>query len=251
VAPPGFPPEVVELIANTETAIQNGDFKTAHTNIAALQQLAPTHPRLQSLKSLLEGQEMAGQLARSPSVSAGTSSRHGSSRKVGTTQVTAKRPDALFAKTPSADSLSSTVPDSPTITSPKQAPAVTVFGGRTIEEDSGLTAGAPSPATTAVARTASSASSMTEVRLVQSVAAEYPREAAQNGIEGTVDLSFGVSAAGEVHDVAVTHAVPSSIFNRVAIAAVRRWKYQPKTVNGIPVEAHVQVRLTFKLDRGN
>jgi TonB family protein len=252
---PSFPPEVLKLIADTETAIQNDDFKAARTDIAALHQIAPTHPRLPFLESLLGREEMASNLARPPAESTRLPARRVASRKVATTPGTVKQPERMFATTPSTGSLSS-VSTSPATTSPKQTPAVAIFGGRTIEEDTGLTAG-PSSLTTAseataapVSHTTSSGSSVTEVRLVQSVAAEYPEDARRDGIEGAVDLRFAVSAGGEVRDVTITHAEPSSIFNRAAIAAVHRWIYQPKTVNGIPVEAHVQVRLTFKLDRG-
>jgi protein TonB len=87
-----------------------------------------------------------------------------------------------------------------------------------------------------------------EARLIQHVAADYPPEAARKGVEGSVDVSFTISPEGKVSDITVTNAVPSDIFNRAAIAAVRRWKYEPKTVNGVPVEAHQQLRLQFKLD---
>jgi protein TonB len=89
-----------------------------------------------------------------------------------------------------------------------------------------------------------------EARLVQHVAADYPPEAARKGIEGSVDVSFTISPQGKVSDVTVISAVPSDIFNRAAIAAVHRWKYEPKTINGVPVEAHQQLRLQFKLDPG-
>jgi protein TonB len=87
-----------------------------------------------------------------------------------------------------------------------------------------------------------------EARVIQRVAAQYPDDAARNGIEGAVDLSLTISSRGDVHDVTVVHAEPSNIFNRAAIAAVRRWRYEPRTIDGIPVDARVQLRLTFKLD---
>jgi protein TonB len=87
-----------------------------------------------------------------------------------------------------------------------------------------------------------------EARLVQHIAAEYPQDAARKGIEGSVDVSFTVTSQGKVTDVLVLDAEPSEIFNRSAVAAVRRWKYDPKTINGVPVESHQQLRLQFKLD---
>ena len=51
---PHFPPEVVKLVADTEVAFQQDNFKTARTDVAALQQIAPDHPRLPFFESLLK-----------------------------------------------------------------------------------------------------------------------------------------------------------------------------------------------------
>jgi TonB family protein len=141
-------------------------------------------------------------------------------------------------------------PDSSINSSPRRIPGATTFSGKTLEEvgDNGAIPIPVAAASQPTAVPASANTSVTDVRLIERTPPEYPQEAERNGIEGAVDLSFLVSPQGEVHDVAVLHAQPSSIFNRAAIAAVLRWKYRPKTVNGVPVEAHVQLRLTFKLD---
>lgn len=68
--------------------------------------------------------------------------------------------------------------------------------------------------------------------------------------KGWVELMFRVDAQGNVDQetIQVTAAEPSSIFNRAAIRAVRKWKYMPKTVNGQAVSREcVTARLTFKL----
>jgi protein TonB len=94
----------------------------------------------------------------------------------------------------------------------------------------------------------SAAANTHEPEVIRRVPADYPDDAARKGIEGAVDLSFVVSPSGEVQDVTVVHAEPSAVFNHAAVSAVRRWKYQPRTVNGVAVEGHVQLRMTFKLD---
>jgi len=53
VQTPRFPPEVIKLVSDTEAALQSEDFKTARTDVAALQQLAPDHPQLPHLESQL------------------------------------------------------------------------------------------------------------------------------------------------------------------------------------------------------
>jgi protein TonB len=77
---------------------------------------------------------------------------------------------------------------------------------------------------------------------------DYPPRAKQQGIEGWVDVEFTISPAGTVQDARVLEARPAFVFDRAALDAVRRWRYNPKLVNGVPVaRPGVQVRLRFEL----
>lgn len=77
---------------------------------------------------------------------------------------------------------------------------------------------------------------------------QYPRRAEASGIEGWVDIEFTISKTGTVMDPVVIDNYPSSIFNRAAIRAIRKWKYKPKIEDGAPVERYgIQVRITFAL----
>ena len=240
-----FPPEVVKLVADTEVAFQQDNFKTARTDVAALQQIAPDHPRLPFFESLLKRLEATNQDASAKAASARTSSRYGASsaRASSATAISRRQPD----------NNRDTASTSGAVSTPVSTTAVATFAGRTLEDSSpGQPEGTPSQAmATPVPRRPGSAApppDTQEARLVQHIAAEYPQEAARKGIEGSVDVSFTVTSQGKVTDVLVLDAQPSEIFNRSAVAAVRRWKYDPKTINGVPVESHQQLRLQFKLD---
>jgi len=77
---------------------------------------------------------------------------------------------------------------------------------------------------------------------------KYPVPAAAKGIEGFVSLSFAVSASGEVVDIRVIESEPRNTFDRAATQALRKWRYQPKIVNGTPVRMlGLSVRLDFSL----
>ncbi len=77
----------------------------------------------------------------------------------------------------------------------------------------------------------------------------YPVEAARQGISGWVQLRFSVDESGQVQDVEVIAAEPATIFNREAMRALRRWRYQPKLVDGRAVrQTNLQVQLDFTLD---
>jgi protein TonB len=80
---------------------------------------------------------------------------------------------------------------------------------------------------------------------------QYPLRAAERGIEGWVEVEFTISAAGTVKDPVVTASYPGKIFNREALRAIRKWKYNPKIEEGVAVERHgVRVRLKFELKDG-
>jgi protein TonB len=76
----------------------------------------------------------------------------------------------------------------------------------------------------------------------------YPMRAQQQEIEGWVILELTVTETGSVKDVRVISCHPSSIFNRAAVKAARRFKYKPRVVNGKPVEVRgVRFKMTFQL----
>jgi protein TonB len=72
----------------------------------------------------------------------------------------------------------------------------------------------------------------TQARPIVRIPAKYPPTAAQQGLEGWVQISFSIDETGQVIDAKVTDAEPNRVFNREALAAVRKWKYQPKIVDG-------------------
>ena len=77
---------------------------------------------------------------------------------------------------------------------------------------------------------------------------DYPMRARQRGIEGWVLLEFTISKVGTIKNPKVVSAHPGTIFNRSALNAVRKWKYNPKIKNGAAVERPgMRVRLDFEM----
>ena len=80
------------------------------------------------------------------------------------------------------------------------------------------------------------------------VAPVYPARALSRGMEGHVDLSFTVTAAGTVRDPIIMFST-SSLFERAATRAVLKFKYKPRVVDGIPVDVpDVKTRITFRIE---
>jgi protein TonB len=75
----------------------------------------------------------------------------------------------------------------------------------------------------------------------------YPDSARNRNIGGWVDLTFLVGPDGAVSDVAVVAAQPPGTFEQAAIAAVRRWRYQPLVRDGHAASQQARVRVRFKV----
>lgn len=79
---------------------------------------------------------------------------------------------------------------------------------------------------------------------------KYPVQAARDGKEGWVKLSFTINEVGGVEDVKVIAADPKRVFDREARRALSKWKYKPKIENGKPMKQFgLEVQLDFKLDQ--
>lgn len=80
---------------------------------------------------------------------------------------------------------------------------------------------------------------------------KYPVQAARDGKEGWVRLSFTINEVGGVEDVEVIDAEPKRVFDREAKRALRKWKYKPNILDGKPTKQfNMKVQLDFKLDAG-
>jgi protein TonB len=78
---------------------------------------------------------------------------------------------------------------------------------------------------------------------------DYPSAAKRDGVIGFVDLDLTIAPSGAVTDVTVVHATPPDMFEKSALAAVHKWKYDPRFVDGLPSEAHLAVHLDFRPDK--
>jgi TonB family protein len=96
----------------------------------------------------------------------------------------------------------------------------------------------------AAAMAAQTEGTLTRTRYVPPL---YPDSARNRNIGGWVDLTFLVGPDGVVSDVAVVAAQPPGTFEQAAIAAVRRWRYQPLVRDGHAASQQARVRVRFKV----
>ena len=84
---------------------------------------------------------------------------------------------------------------------------------------------------------------------VKTVPPDYPQSALDHHVAGSVILSFTVDTKGETRDVQVLQSTPPGTFDRAAMAAVKRWRYQPVLVNGTAVEVPTKTLVRFELPK--
>ena len=88
---------------------------------------------------------------------------------------------------------------------------------RAAEQRQAQQAAAPAPAPAAAPT----------LRPLSTPAPAYPVEALRAAVQGEVQVEFTVSPDGSVSDARVVRADPPRVFDRAAVAAVRRWRFEP------------------------
>jgi protein TonB len=115
------------------------------------------------------------------------------------------------------------------------------------------TVAVPRPATGGPTRSAAAASGLTPAQLAANlkrlkyVPPEFPSKALTQRVSGSVTIEYIVDTNGDPRDVRVVEATPPGVFDHSAIAAVKRWHYEPVVANGAPVEVPVRTAIRFEL----
>ena len=81
------------------------------------------------------------------------------------------------------------------------------------------------------------------LRAVSTPAPRYPPEALRSGTQGEVLVEITVGTDGSVTNARVVRATPARVFDREALNAVRRWRFEP-------VDAPVTTRRTIGFSPG-
>ena len=80
------------------------------------------------------------------------------------------------------------------------------------------------------------------------IAPVYPRRAKQARIEGWVTMEVIIRPDGSVSDAKVMESAPPRLFDEAALAAMQRWKFRPKIVDGTPVAQRAKQTIEFVLE---
>ncbi|OAX54513.1 energy transducer TonB [Xanthomonas graminis] len=104
-------------------------------------------------------------------------------------------------------------------------------------------AAAPAPAAQAAAPPAAAAASPQSLRAISTPAPRYPPDALRSGTAGEVLVEITVGTDGSVTSARVLRATPPRVFDREALNATKRWRFEP-------VSAPVTTRRTLAFNPG-
>jgi len=103
----------------------------------------------------------------------------------------------------------------------------------------------PAPAAAPAAPAAPEVISALSLRVVRKVEPEYPQQALERLVSGWVEMEFTVMKDGTVQNVVVIESQPRRTFDNAAMAAMRRWRFQPVQRDGEAVEQRASMRMRF------
>jgi len=84
---------------------------------------------------------------------------------------------------------------------------------------------------------------------IVTIAPAYPKEAAENKIEGKVTIEFTVTTMGTVKNPVIVSTNPKGVFDQAALRAILKYKFKPRTINNKPVEAIASQTINFALSQ--
>ena len=217
------------LIA-TEQSIARDDFSEAQRLYALMEKTDAKAPALPRLKqSIADGQAAAAKKTQDQQLAAADEVKRQAElekQRIADQQKAQKEAAEKFAQQQAA-----APPPAP---APAQRPAQQAAPPPTPVQQ------APEPAAPPPQRAIVS----NELRPISTPAPNYPREAAARRRAGSVEVEFTVGTDGSVTSSRVVNASPPRIFDREALQAINKWRFQPV---GSPVTS----RRTFNFQPAN
>jgi len=96
--------------------------------------------------------------------------------------------------------------------------------------------------------TGPSTGELLKLALLQAPPPIYPRRERTHGISGNVELRVLVGIDGLAQEVHVIGGSRNRAFELAAIRSVKRWRFQPHTIDGVASRAWARVPVAFRMD---
>jgi len=224
------------LIA-TEQSIAREDFSEAQRLYALMEKTDAKAPALPRLKqAIADGQAAVARRAQQEKLAADEQARRQAElerQRIADQQRQQKEATEALAQ----QQAGAAPPPAPAPATPAQQRPAPVTAPTTVQQPQQQ---APAPAAPPPQR----ATASNELRPISTPAPAYPREAERRRRAGTVEVEFTVGVDGTVTSARVVNASPPRIFDREALQAVNRWRFQP-------ISSPVTTRRTFNFQPAN
>lgn len=205
------------LIA-AEQALGREDFTEAQRLIALVEKVDPSAPALPRLK---DGVTKGAQLVQTRTVEEADKAKKDAENKIKQQAEQQRLAQQQAAEATAAQQLAAKQEaarkESERLEAERQAASRREAEQRAAAQAAAQQAAAPKPA----------AAAAPTLRAVSTPAPRYPADALRSGTSGEVLVELTVGLDGSVTDARVLRATPVRVFDREALAAVRRWKFEP------------------------
>lgn len=216
---------------SVEDQINQGNFDEASRIMALLAQADPSNYTLTILRTRLDAKKR--QLDQQQAQAAAAAARTPA-------QATTAAPGTATTAGPPAETAAAEAP--------QPSSAATATAPRAATETARATPVAPPPEPTPAAPVVTEPAGETrDARVVAPPRPVYPAAAVRSRQSGWVEVEFTVNADGSVGDARVVASNPARIFDREAVSAVQRARFDPRLERGQPVAQTLRRRIEFKL----
>lgn len=239
------------FVAEAERSLANGQLAAAIVALQGVRRVQPGHRRLPALDTRLriEQDKYVRAFRKREAAAAAEREQAATAMAVEAIQTPRAASAAVMKPTPAqtrADSRSAAG-------EPPAAVALSLPVPELNEVSVAAAPPAPINEGPAIAETPAIVTPTTPPSLVKFVRPQYPQDALISDLEGWVDVSLSVTPAGDVVDPRVEDSTNGRLFNRAALAAVRKWKYERRPADDPALTQRFTVRVAFELGgrRGN
>ena len=220
---------LTDLLPYTLTAaelnITREDFEEANRLVSLIERVNAQAPALPRLKqAVADGQALVARRSDSENERAKREAEQRSAQQV-EQQRLAQQQAAEAAAARQLASLQQAAREASAREQAQQAEQQTAAARREAEQKAAAEAARLAAARQSAATTA--AASTPTLRAVSTPAPRYPADALRAGTSGEVLMEITVGTDGSVTNARVLRSQPARIFDREAMNAVRRWKYEP------------------------
>ena len=214
------------ILIATEQSIGREDIVEAKRLYALMEKTDDTAPALPRLKSAIATAETAAvaraEAEKADAAAAAVRQAELEKQRIADQQTQQKAAAEAFAQQQEAERRAAAARQAATQRAAAQRP------------EPAATTPAPAPVTPAPAPRVANT-----LRPISTPGPDYPREAQRRRRAGSVEVEFTVDVDGSVSNARVVNADPPRVFDREALQAVNRWRFQP-------VSSPVTTRRTFQ-----